>query len=164
MAAGVGTRPPGTRREFGSIDLPPFTEDDRRGGGSRWIELTKAANDIEAHLLVGRLMEADIETRTLKDRSQPGAWLYGGSNPWAPVAILVRSIDLESARLVLAEVAFEAPAVEPERPPSPAARRRAATLWWITALILGVTFTALIVAQAARATPGCQLPILCDGD
>lgn len=161
MATGIGTRPPGTGREFGSIDLPPSAQDDRSGGGSRWTELMKAANDIDAHLLVGRLMEEGIESRTVKDRSQPGAWLYGGANPWAPVTILVRAIDLESARIVLAEVAFEGPAVEPERPPSPAARRRAATLWWVTALILGLVFTALIVGQAARATSGCQLPILC---
>jgi Putative prokaryotic signal transducing protein len=158
--AAIGTKPPSTRRVSG-IDLPPIEQDDRRGGGSRWVELTKASNDIDAHLLIGRLNEAGIETRSVKDRSQPGAWLYGGSNPWAPVAILVRSLDLDSARIVLAEVAFEAPAVEPERPPSPAARRRAATVWWVTAIVLGVTFTALIVAQASRATPGCQLPVLC---
>ena len=162
MAAAVGTRPPGTHRESGNIDLPPIAEDDRRGGGSRWVELIKARDDIDAHLLIGRLEEAGIETRTVKDRSMPGAWLYGGSNPWAPVAVLVRSIELESARLVLAELAFETPAVEPERPSSRAARRRVATLWWVTAILLGLTFTALIVAQAARATPGCQLPILCE--
>ena len=161
MAAAVGTRPPDTRRESGNIDLPPFAEDDRKGGGARWIELTKAHDDIDAHLLVGRLMEASIETRTVKDRSAPGAWLLGGSNPWAPVTILVRNFDLESARVVLAEVAFEAPDVEPERPPPPAARRKNAWLWWTTALLLGLTFSALIVAQAARATAGCQLPILC---
>jgi hypothetical protein len=161
MAAAVGTRPPGTRRESGSIDLPPIPEDDHRGGGSRWVELTKAHDDIDAHLLIGRLQEEGLETRTLKDRSQPGAWLYGGSNPWAPVAILVRSIDLDSARLVLAELAFEAPAAEPQRPPSPVTRRRAAMVWWATAIVLGLTFTALIIAQAARATPGCHLPVLC---
>lgn len=162
MAAAVGTRPPGTHRESGNIGLPPFVEEDRRGGGARWIELTKAHDDIDAHLLIGRLDEAGIETRTLKDRTAPGAWLYGGSNPWAPVTILVRSFELDSARLVLAELAYEGPAVDPERPVPPAARRKTALLWWVTALILGVTFTALIVAQAARATPGCQLPILCE--
>ena len=161
MAAGVGTRPPDTRRESGNIDLPPIAEDDRHGGGARWVELTKAHDDIDAHLLVGRLTEAGIETRTVKDRSAPGAWLLGGSNPWAPVGVLVRNFELDSARLVLAEVAFEAPAIEPERPPSPSARRRSARLWWVTAVALGITFGALIVAQAARAIPGCQLPILC---
>lgn len=162
MASAVGTRPPGTRRQSGNIDLPPLVEDDRSGGGSRWVELIKAKDDIDAHLLVGRLEEAGIETRTVKDRSMPGAWLYGGSNPWAPVTVLVRSIELESARLVLAELAFDTPAVEPERPSSRAPRQRVAMLWWVTALLLGLTFTALIVAQAARATPGCQLPILCE--
>jgi hypothetical protein len=123
--------------------------------------LVQAADDIDAHLLIGRLQEGGIDTRTVKDRSAPGAWLYGGSNPWAPVVILVRSFELEQARIVLAEVAYESPAVEPERPPSPSQRRRTAVLWWVTAIVLGVTFTALIVAQAVQATPGCQLPILC---
>jgi hypothetical protein len=121
----------------------------------------RVADDIDAHLLIGRLAEAAIEARTVKDRSAPGAWLYGGSNPWAPVVILVRSYELEQARIVLAEVAYESPAVEAERPPSPSARRRTALLWWATALVLGATFSALVVAQAVRATPGCQLPILC---
>lgn len=162
MAAAVGTRPPGTHREAGTIDLPPVEVDDHRGGGARWVELTKAADDIDAHLLIGRLQEAGIETRTVKDRSAPGAWLYGGSNPWAPVAILVRKFELDPARIVLAELAYESPAVEPQRPSTRTGSRRAALLWWVTAIVLGVTFTALIVAQAARATPGCQLPILCE--
>ena len=162
MAAGIATRPPGTQRESGNIDLPPFTEDDPRGGGARWVELTRAHDDIDAHLLTGRLQEAGIETRTMKDRSGPGAWLLGGSDPWAPVIILVRTFDLDPAKIVLAELAYEGPAVDPARPRPRAARRRAATVWWVTAVLLGVTFTALIVAQAARATPGCQLPILCE--
>ena len=162
MAAAVGTRPPGTHRESGNIDLPPRVETGRSGGGARWVELVTAADDIDAHLLIGRLEEGGIETRTMKDRSAPGAWLYGGSNPWAPVVILVRTFELEPARIVLAEVAFEGPAAEPERPRSPAERRRAALLWWTTAIVLGMTFTALVVAQAVRATPGCQLPILCE--
>ena len=161
MAAAVGTRPPGAHRESGNIDLPPVVEEGRSGGGARWVELVKAADDIDAHLLIGRLQEALIETRTVKDRTAPGAWLYGGSNPWAPVVILVRSFELEQARIVLAEVAYESPAVEPTRVPQPVSRRRAALLWWATAVVLGVTFTALIAAQAIRATPGCQLPILC---
>lgn len=162
MAAAVGTRPPGTQRESGHIDLPPIEEAGRSGGGARWVELVKAADDIDAHLLIGRLLESGIETQTVKDRSAPGAWLYGGSNPWAPVVILVRAFELDSARLVLAEVAFEGPAVEPDRPPSPAQRRRHALVWWATAIVLGVTLTALVAAQAIRATPGCQLPILCE--
>ena len=163
MAAGVVTRPPGPLSGSGNVDRPP-TSDEGRGGGSGWVELTIARDDIDAHLLIGRLEEGGIETRTLKDRTMPGAWLYGGSNPWAPVAVLVRAFELEQARLVLAELAFASDAVEPKRPPSTAARRRGATVWWAAAIVLGLTFTALIVAQAFRLTPGCQLPLLCISD
>jgi hypothetical protein len=75
--------------------------------------------------------------------------------------ILVRAFELEQARIVLAEVAYEAPAVEPTRTISAGERRRATVLWWVTAIVLGMSFTALVVAQAIRATPGCQLPVLC---
>lgn len=75
------------------------------GGGSGWTRLAVASNDIEAHLLEGCLLEAGIETRTVKDRTAPGAWLMGGSNPWAPVEVHVRRFQLDDARLVLLEVA-----------------------------------------------------------
>ncbi len=80
---------------------PPAGTRSGGGGGSGWIQLVKAADDIEAHLLAGRLAEAGIEVQTLPDRAAPGAWLYGGSNPWAPVRVLVRRRQLEEARLVL---------------------------------------------------------------
>jgi hypothetical protein len=103
---------------------PPRRLDDLNGGGgSGWVPLYKAANDIDAHLLIGRLHGMGIETRTLVDRGAPGAWLYGGLNPWAPVTVYVRGFQLEDARLVLAEVAWAAPAAgrdsAPRRPPAP---------------------------------------------
>jgi hypothetical protein len=161
MAAHVGTKPPDTRGESGDIDLPPITDDDRRGGGARWVELTRASDDIDAHLLIGRLDEAGIETRTMKDRSGPGAWLLGGSDPWAPVVILVRAFELDSAKLVLAELAYEGPPAIPQATTTQAEHRKRTMLWWATAILLGVTFTALIVAQTVRAIPNCRIPILC---
>ena len=94
------------------VDRPPPPVSQERGGGDQsWVELLKASDDIEAHLLGGRLLEAGIEARNVKDRSGP-AWMYGGSNPWAPVTILVRRAELEAARLVLAEISWSAPAYE----------------------------------------------------
>ena len=94
---------------------PPPTTLDRSGGGSDWVILMRAANDIDAHLLCGRLKHAGVEYRGVKDRYAPGAWLIGGSNPWAPVVVYVKRFQLEDARIVLAEIAYENACVESER-------------------------------------------------
>ncbi|MGH2736402.1 MAG: DUF2007 domain-containing protein, partial [Actinomycetota bacterium] len=89
------------------LDAPPPTDlrgDPHGGGGREWVALFRASNDIDAALLVGRLDEAGVESRSLKDRADPGAWLYGGSNPWAPVMIYVHRYQLSDARFVLAQV------------------------------------------------------------
>jgi hypothetical protein len=116
------------------------------GGGGDWIELVRARDDIDAHLLVGRLDEAGVAARTVKDRRAPGAWLYGGSNPWAPVLVLVRRLQLDDARLVLARISFDAPAATQRD------RVRddpAGALRWVVALALGFVLTATTVAQVA---------------
>ena len=145
------------------LDLPPpvvddFVDDD--GGGSEWVHLIKARHDIDAHLLEGRLQEVGIESRKLKDRGAPGAWLYGGSNPWAPVSILVRRLQLEDARLVLAEISFDAPAAAEDRATG-GTRSPFPVLWWATALALGVVFIFLALAEIARANVVCQVPRPC---
>jgi len=145
------------------IDSPPSLPIviDRGGGGSGWVKLARATDDIDAHLLTGRLNEAGIETMTIKDRSEPGTWLYlGGSNPWAPVTILVRPIQLEDARLVLAEISYDAPAAEP-----PVIRSRTSwripVVWWVTALILGVLLSFLALLQVAQTFPACRALPFC---
>lgn len=119
------------------------------GGGSGWTSLVRARDDIDAHLLTGRLAEAGIETTTVKDRGRPGAWTCGGSDPWAPVTVLVRKLQLEDARLVLAELAFDAPALDPALA-SGAGGRKGWALWWGVALGLGLAFSALGLAQAKQ--------------
>lgn len=131
------------------VDVPPPPMKER-GGDSRWIELTKARNDIDAHLLVGRLQEGGIETRTLKDRSALGAWIYAGSNPWAPVAVLVRRFQLDEARLILIEISLDSPSAYGDggsRRPSSGLRGAPPLLWWVTALVLGVLLSVLAMAQ-----------------
>lgn len=142
---------------------PPVDLESRGGGGDRdWVELFMAQNDIDAHLLAGRLNEAAIETRTLKDRGVPGAWLYGGSNPWAPVTIFVLRFQLLDAKLVLAEVAFEAPDAGALPSVEDDSRWRVPLMWWATALTLGIFLTALALLQATSSTSFCQLPVLCE--
>lgn len=70
-----------------------------------WERLTTANDDIDAQLLVGLLDEAGIETRLVKDRSGYGDYLFGGSNPHAPVSIHVRASQLADARAAVADVA-----------------------------------------------------------
>jgi Putative prokaryotic signal transducing protein len=139
---------------------PPVSTFSEGGGGSGWIELIKAGDSIEAHLIAGRLTEAGVEVKILPDRAAPGAWLYGGSNPWAPVTVLVRRRQLEEARLVLAEVSWAAPPAERDRPPRP--RRNVPLLWWVTAIALGILFFAVALLQATRATAACAVPVICD--
>ena len=140
-----------------SVLLPPPVKAFSGGGGSGWVELIRARGDIDAHLLVGRLLEAGVESRTVKDRSSPGAWLLAGSNPWAPVAILVRRFQLDDARLVLAEISFELPpASEPARRPRPR-RWSGPLLWWAVAIALGAVFTGIGLLQTATSMHRCEV-------
>lgn len=131
------------------------------GGGSRWVELVTAGNDIEAHLVAGRVAAAGVEVRVVKDRSAPGAWLYGGANPWAPVTILVRKIHLTDARIALAEAAFEAPAAHAGRPAATGRDWRTPLVWWSLALGLGTLLTGVALSRTAVALDRCDLPLVC---
>jgi hypothetical protein len=140
---------------------PPADPFEGSGGGSGWMRLTIASNDIEAHLVTGRLLEAGIESTTVKDRTGHGTWMYGGSNPWAPVTILVRRLQLEDAQLVLAEVAFEAPAA-PARRTNVNRSWWGPVLWWTAAIALGVLFTALGWVRANETIESCERPAGCE--
>ena len=149
-----------------AIDLPPpGVYDLERGGsgGSGWVVLIKARHDIDAHLLAGRLTEAGIESRSMKDVSAPGAWMFGGSNPWAPVSVLVKKLDLDEARVVLAEISFEGPSADRLAARDHERHPAFPVLWWITALLLGAALSVLALSQATRwGTSACQLPALCE--
>ncbi|HJR46469.1 MAG TPA: DUF2007 domain-containing protein [Actinomycetota bacterium] len=148
--------------KIGSGSPPPVLEDhEGGGGGSGWVRLVVAPNDIEAHLLAGRLDEAGITVHLLKDRSGPGAWLYGGANPWAPAAILVRRLQLDDARLVLAEISFEAPDARPGPGLLTARDWRTPVLWWSLALGLGLLLTGVALARTVDVVQRCDLPIVC---
>lgn len=150
------TRPPAAA--FGGP--PPEDDHDGGGGGSGWVELTRARNDIHAHLVAGRLAAAGIEARVLKDRSVSAAWLYGGANPWAPAVLLVRSTQLFDARVALAEVAYEAPAAR-LAPTGVERDWKTPVLWWSLALGLGILMTGLALARTPAALKRCDLPLVC---
>lgn len=162
MPASSGvTLPSRPRTPDGGMPPPVEPEDDGGGGGSGWVRLLRAPNDIEGHLLVGRLLEAGVEARFVREKGAPSTWLYGASKPWAPVVVMVRERQLEDARLVLAEVSFEGPdhvrdvMVEPDW--------RVPVVWWATALALGVLVTGAALAQVADATfSRCRIPIFCN--
>jgi hypothetical protein len=140
---------------------PPPVVLDRGGGGSGWVRLARATDDIDAHLLIGRLNEAGIETMAVKDRTEPGSWLFlGGSNPWAPVVIMVRPLQLEDARLVLAEISYDAPAIEPSDI-RPQRKWSLPVVWWVTALILGILLSFLALVQVAQSFPACKALPFC---
>ena len=148
-----------------AVDLPPPDLHEHHGGsgGSGWVVLIKARHDIDAHLLAGRLTEAGIESRTMKDVSAPGAWLYGGSNPWAPVSILVKRMDLEDAKLVLAEISYEGPTADELAAQASERHDSFPIVWWVTALLLGAALSVLVLSQVTRwSETGCQLPALCE--
>ena len=143
-----------------AVGLPPPATSTPTGGSSRWVRLCRAANDIEAHLLVGRLTEAGIETRTITDRAAPSAWLYGGGNPWAPVTVYVLKIQLEDAHIALAEAAFQGPAAATGG--AGHSRARLPWKWWATALAMGLVLSGVALAQVASSLEACRVPVLCD--
>lgn len=98
--------------------------------------------------------------QVVKDRSAPGAWLYGGANPWAPVTIMVRQLQLVDARMVMAEVSFEGPSAGvPPGENAPGWRRP--LVFWSFALGLGLLFTGVALGRTANAIDRCDLPLLC---
>ncbi len=120
-----------------------------------------APNDIEAHLVAGRLNEAGVEVTVVKDRSAPGAWIYGGSNPWAPVTIMVRQLQLVEARMVIAEISFEAPSADPATAQNTVPGWKRPLVFWSFALGLGMLLTSVALARTANAIDRCDLPLLC---
>ncbi|HEX2241209.1 MAG TPA: DUF2007 domain-containing protein [Actinomycetota bacterium] len=141
---------------------PPLSVEDPGGGGSEWVVFARAANDIEAHLLTGVLNEAGIETYAVTDRSAPGAWLHGGSDPWAPVTVYVRRLQYEDGRIVLAELALSDEAAVPLPRPAPQRRTAGVVVWWVAALALGALFTGIALAQTAAFLERCDWRLVCE--
>ena len=143
------------------IDRPPTSGSitDDAGGGDGWVTLYRAKGDIEAHLLSGRLEAAGVETSFLKDR-RGAAWMHGGSDPAAPVDVMVRRLQLEDARLVLAEIAYEWP--YEARSPATRTSWKTVVVWWGAALALGLAFTGIALARTSEQMRDCGLSWSCE--
>ena len=142
------------------LDLPPppAAVGLGYGGGSDWVQLWIAQNDIDAHLLEGRLHQEGIETRSIKDRTS-AVWMFGGSDPWAPVAIWVRRFQFQDSRIVLAELSFEGPdAVRDES----ASNGWSSVAWWAAALALGLFFTGVGLMRSMDHLERCGLKLTCE--
>ena len=137
---------------------PPPVATTEHGGGSDWVLLLSAKNDIDAHLLEGRLNEAGIEVRAIKDRSGP-SWLLGGSDPWAPVALWVQRFQYDDSRIVLAELSFNAPEEPRTRSERPG---WAPVTWWAVAIALGLLFTGIGLARSADYIDRCGFSVSCE--
>lgn len=122
---------------------------------SDWTVLLVAADDIDAQLVAGRLAEEDIPTFLEKDRSGYGDYLLGGSNPHAPVSVLVPQERLVEARSLMAAESpdgeDEAAAVPLDEPPEVLARPTSTfgamrTLRpWIAVVVVALLLYALLM-------------------
>lgn len=144
---------------------PPVPLEDWHGGGSKWVVFERAANDIDAHLLTGVLNEAGIETYSVKDRSTPGAWLHGGSDPWAPVTVYVRKLQYEDGRIVLAELSLQHDSIAARAAHSvPHTGRTTVIVWWLAALALGLLFTGIALSLIEESLERCHGRLVCELD
>ena len=137
---------------------PPPVDVAGPGGGSDWVVLTTADNDIEAHLLEGCLNAEGIEVRAVKDHSGP-SWLLNGSDPWAPVSLWVRRHQYDDSQVVLAEVAYAAPEAVPHTRPNRVSPMR----FWAIALGLGLALSGIGFARSLDHVQRCGFSTTCEG-
>ncbi len=103
-----------------------------------WTQVTDAANDADASLVVGALQAQGIETQTRKSTSAPGAWLTGSQPQWTPVLVFVRDRDAERATQVLEDLRA-ADEVEVDADDVDEYRQRRFPWEWIAAAIVLVS-------------------------
>ncbi|HEU4480882.1 MAG TPA: DUF2007 domain-containing protein [Actinomycetota bacterium] len=126
-------------------------------GDADWQPLTVAADDIDSHLLAGRLEEEGVPVLFARDVSGYGDYLFGGANPHAPVHIMVPKDRLEQARRVVERVGHPAADDEGGRRdlssslgdgfdvPTLAAGKRYPWRWVIAVLLLGLLLLGLFL-------------------
>ncbi len=129
MSTELGSRPPAIR-----------VRDER----PEWVELIRLRTRSEISRLVGRLMNAGIESRlrlsTVRRRGRPLR------------AILVPRPELEDARFVLAQIAFESPVVG-ER-----GLRLGPLFRWASVALTAVVLSASLLATAEPANKDATPP------
>jgi hypothetical protein len=131
---------------------PPDVIADGGGGGGEWTVLTVARGRMIAHLIRGLLESEGIETALDTSNPAPGAWLLPFGDQNAPVKVLVRSGQLEWARLALAQAEQTAGGAIGGRQVRP---RTIAV-----GILLGVILVILAFAEIFG-SPTCGLGIFC---
>jgi hypothetical protein len=109
-----------------------------------------ARDDYEASLIAGRLEEAGIGSRLIKEHDAVGGFIYKGYDPTAPVAVLVPRSQLHEAQTLLGSLDSERAARddraaehEPIDTPRPAFPR----LWvWIAAMLVLGSLALLVIS------------------
>ena len=131
---------------------PPDVIGDPGGGGGRWTVLTVARGRMVAHLIRGLLESEGIEVVLDTSNPAPGAWLMPFGDQNAPVKVLVRSGQLEWARLALAQAEQGAGGTIARRP------FRSRTI--AVGIILGLVLAVLAFVEIFG-SPTCGLGIFC---
>jgi hypothetical protein len=118
-----------------------------------WISIATAANEYQAHLIRGALEDEEIKVVLEPFASGAGAYLHAGSDPTAPVRILVPRDREDEANGVLVALDAEVGTVEADLPaevddvPNDVfAERRAGTPMKL--LVLAAVVVAVIVGLA----------------
>jgi hypothetical protein len=107
-----------------------------------WVELVRLRRVDEVRRLVGRLSDAAIEARITS------GFASGRRGKRLPAeVVLVRRIDIESARFVLVQLSYEGPST------AEIARRRARRRHRLMAALAGGTLLVALVAQVVPVAP-----------
>jgi hypothetical protein len=131
---------------------PPEVIENGGGGGGEWTVLTVARGRMVAHLIRGLLESEGIETALDTSNPAPGAWLLPFGDQNAPVKVLVRSGQLEWARLALAQAEHSAGGTMGGR----TVRSRT----FAVGILFGVVLVVLAVMEIFG-SPTCDLGIFC---
>lgn len=134
-------------------DPPAVEPQGGGGGGSEWRFLTRAKNQIIAHLIKGLLEELEIPVHLDSFDPSLGAYLKPFGDPNAPVAVWVQGRDFDQASLALLEV-DHAPVDEWADGPV-----RARRWFWFTLLVV-IAVGILLVGEMMGSAP-CLIRAFC---
>jgi hypothetical protein len=108
-----------------------------------WALVFSARDDVEAHLVAGRLRDAGIEPLLRRSTSGIGDYLLAGANPRAPVDILVSEDDVVRARRELAGLDIHYDVPDPEGEPA-LSWFRLPTVRWAMAAVAAVIIWSIL--------------------
>ena len=108
-----------------------------------WVLVFSARDDVEAHLVAGRLRDAGIEPLLRRSTSGIADYLLAGANPRAPVDILVADEDEARARGELAGLDIHYDVPDQEGEPALSLLRLPAMRWAMAAVAAVIIWSVL---------------------